>query len=99
MIPHPPISTRTDTLFPYTTLFRSLHIRGLRPVQDYLPWPCWTQRPPRPRPEDQDAGRLPLLLCPYPPCKEFPLPLSIRIDDESRDHNAFGGMAKGILRH
>src|SRR3546814_13025024 len=24
MIPSPPISTRTDTLFPYTTLFRSL---------------------------------------------------------------------------
>src|SRR3546814_7295021 len=23
MIPHPPRSTRTDTLFPYTTLFRS----------------------------------------------------------------------------
>src|SRR3546814_7258542 len=27
MIRHPPISTRTDTLFPYTTLFRSL-VRG-----------------------------------------------------------------------
>src|SRR3546814_3751378 len=26
MIPRPPISTRTDTLFPYTTLFRSLTI-------------------------------------------------------------------------
>src|SRR3546814_6712714 len=25
MILRPPISTRTDTLFPYTTLFRSLH--------------------------------------------------------------------------
>src|SRR3546814_12590139 len=25
MIPRPPISTRTDTLFPYTTLFRSPH--------------------------------------------------------------------------
>src|SRR3546814_20993264 len=29
MIRRPPRSTRTDTLFPYTTLFRSL---GLRPV-------------------------------------------------------------------
>src|SRR3546814_19840616 len=28
MIRRPPISTRTDTLFPYTTLFRSRH--GLR---------------------------------------------------------------------
>src|SRR3546814_16991025 len=26
MIRRPPISTRTDTLFPYTTLFRSLHL-------------------------------------------------------------------------
>src|SRR3546814_1476356 len=26
MIPLPPRSTRTDTLFPYTTLFRSLHL-------------------------------------------------------------------------
>src|SRR3546814_20937767 len=28
MIRRPPISTRTDTLFPYTTLFRSLHRGG-----------------------------------------------------------------------
>src|SRR3546814_18607163 len=28
MLRRPPISTRTDTLFPYTTLFRSLH-RGV----------------------------------------------------------------------
>src|SRR3546814_6255782 len=28
MIPRPPRSTRTDTLFPYTTLFRSEHRRG-----------------------------------------------------------------------
>src|SRR3546814_8482880 len=27
MIPRPPISTRTDTLFPYTTLFRSLTMK------------------------------------------------------------------------
>src|SRR3546814_2484392 len=28
MIRPPPRSTRTDTLFPYTTLFRSVHIAG-----------------------------------------------------------------------
>src|SRR3546814_8627489 len=28
MIRRPPRSTRTDTLFPYTTLFRSLHVRS-----------------------------------------------------------------------
>src|SRR3546814_3896752 len=31
MIRRPPRSTRTDTLFPYTTLFRSLDLRGLVP--------------------------------------------------------------------
>src|SRR3546814_8873694 len=29
MIPRPPISTRTDTLFPYPTLVRSLHEIGV----------------------------------------------------------------------
>src|SRR3546814_9585783 len=33
MIRRPPISTRTDTLFPYTTLFRSLIIRGTTPPE------------------------------------------------------------------
>src|SRR3546814_16575452 len=31
MIRRPPRSTRTDTLFPYTTLFRSVEGRGRRP--------------------------------------------------------------------
>src|SRR3546814_17216985 len=35
MIQRPPRSTRTDTLFPYTTLFRS--IEQLRSSQDRLP--------------------------------------------------------------
>src|SRR3546814_16111227 len=33
MIRRPPKSTRTDTLFPYTTLFRSHHARPLLPRQ------------------------------------------------------------------
>src|SRR3546814_3703917 len=32
MIRRPPRSTRTDTLFPYTTLFRSLHAQRLHEV-------------------------------------------------------------------
>src|SRR3546814_20821012 len=28
MVRHPPISTRTDPLFPYTTLFRSIEVRA-----------------------------------------------------------------------
>src|SRR3546814_17945828 len=34
MIRRPPRSTRTDTLFPYTTLFRSLHPRRWRQHRD-----------------------------------------------------------------
>src|SRR3546814_3706055 len=30
MIRRPPRSTRTDTLFPYTTLFRSIHVTQFR---------------------------------------------------------------------
>src|SRR3546814_3452737 len=40
MIRRPPRSTRTDTLFPYTTLFRS----GARPVQ-YITASTFTSRP------------------------------------------------------
>src|SRR3546814_105238 len=32
MIRRPPISTRTDTLFPYATLFRSLQLKGAGPT-------------------------------------------------------------------
>src|SRR3546814_5564628 len=32
MIRRPPLSTRTDTLFPYTTLFRSLHARDVAEI-------------------------------------------------------------------
>src|SRR3546814_18859962 len=34
MIRRPPRSTRTDTLFPYTTLFRSLPDGNLRPLEE-----------------------------------------------------------------
>src|SRR3546814_14535533 len=38
MIRRPPRSTRTDTLFPYTTLFRSQSVRDmLAEVQKYVP--------------------------------------------------------------
>src|SRR3546814_989371 len=36
MIRRPPRSTHTDTLFPYTTLFRS-HVRPIRRAQPVLP--------------------------------------------------------------
>src|SRR3546814_1036483 len=55
MILRPPISTRTDTLFPYTTLFRSrrLHARvprgdGIAAQGDLPPHPQ-ARRPPGPQ--------------------------------------------------
>src|SRR3546814_8842192 len=43
MIRRPPRSTRTDTLFPYTTLFRSLDI-----ASDHPGWRC-TEQPHMPK--------------------------------------------------
>src|SRR3546814_4540043 len=52
MIRRPPRSTRTDTLFPYTTLFRSAANRVLRGREEVLgfvtrvlgsAWPTWRQ--------------------------------------------------------
>src|SRR3546814_7235899 len=39
MIRRPPRSTRTDTLFPYTTLFRSLALEAITPLlrQEHIP--------------------------------------------------------------
>src|SRR3546814_4460087 len=43
MIRRPPRSTRTDTLFPYTTLFRSLRVYGHR-EPDFLQLPAGIHR-------------------------------------------------------
>src|SRR3546814_6393470 len=50
MIRRPPRSTRTDTLFPYTTLFRSP-----KTAQGFAKPPHWTNEPP-PRPKAVDAS-------------------------------------------
>src|SRR3546814_7114967 len=66
MIRRPPRSTRTDTLFPYTTLFRSrtatvrtasvrTHPAGLRPAVRRHARPA--VRPPSARPVELDALR------------------------------------------
>src|SRR3546814_4585957 len=51
MIRRPPRSTRTDTLFPYTTLFRSV-LRGKRPQH----YGCPTPRSAKPQKHLADAG-------------------------------------------
>src|SRR3546814_4340341 len=66
MIRRPPRSTRTDTLFPYTTLFRSQHLRArprgraarLQPVPLSRPRPQLPRRPgagTRPRSEEHTS--------------------------------------------
>src|SRR3546814_4054974 len=40
MIRRPPRSTRTDTLFPYTTLFRSVSTSAISRCQTTAPRPC-----------------------------------------------------------
>src|SRR3546814_9941934 len=51
MIRRPPRSTRTDTLFPYTTLFRSLSLRRIH-VAGLVTVAAWADR------AADDAGRL-----------------------------------------
>src|SRR3546814_2737041 len=53
MIRRPPRSTRTDTLFPYTTLFRS-HRTGRRGRAGPGDRP-WCRRPADPRPEGRSS--------------------------------------------
>src|SRR3546814_1227878 len=48
MIRRPPRSTRTDTLFPYTTLFRSGSAPIAGPSAGSAPGPEWKRRVPRP---------------------------------------------------
>src|SRR3546814_5397250 len=57
MIRRPPSSTRTDTLFPYTTLFRSLGGHRFRPGRGLLP------AEGRSRPADHAST------VPPPPCR------------------------------
>src|SRR3546814_14207299 len=70
MIRRPPRSTRTDTLFPYTTLFRSARVhdvgRGIHlPRQRQARWRQRRPHPPRPaeglggqQPRDRKSTRL-----------------------------------------
>src|SRR3546814_7364954 len=64
MIRRPPRSTRTDTLFPYTTLFRSDGARVHHPLpRDRFrgrppPRPRRQARPPRSRPKDRRGIRM-----------------------------------------
>src|SRR3546814_11658008 len=60
MIRRPPRSTRTDTLFPYTTLFRSpatFHVQKLFHSR-HLPLPAHTRAQQQPRMVPRAQGRL-----------------------------------------
>src|SRR3546814_17975284 len=60
MIRRPPRSTRTDTLFPYTTLFRSRAPQSVRspPVRDPPPSDPWADGP-APQQHHSDLHRVP----------------------------------------
>src|SRR3546814_14433229 len=60
MILRPPISTRTDTLFPYTTLFRSLPAR----IPRNFPKPQRFKRPGDSAAHIKLVKKLPCCLCP-----------------------------------
>src|SRR3546814_20555074 len=47
MIRRPPISTRTDTLFPYTTLFRRCRATAVIDIGAVRPYPDRTHRSPQ----------------------------------------------------
>src|SRR3546814_8562224 len=66
MIRRPPRSTRTDTLFPYTTLFRSPHLQALQaPAHG---------RSVRPKPCAARLWQAPALPGPLPPVPPQALP-------------------------
>src|SRR3546814_13141419 len=54
MIRRPPRSTRTDTLFPHTTLFRSIAMSSL--PGDKLPFMSWTEDRDKELSEDWASG-------------------------------------------
>src|SRR3546814_19412909 len=56
MIRRPPRSTRTATLFPYTTLFRSCRPRRARARAGFHPCPEQRRRPRHPAPRCREAA-------------------------------------------
>src|SRR3546814_2204062 len=76
MIRRPPRSTRTDTLFPYTTLFRSRG-RGIDPLPRIVRHRC--------RKRFQPFGRQPLILFPRPATAALYADFAWAIDDQLGD--------------
>src|SRR3546814_4590555 len=64
MIRRPPRSTRTDTLFPYPTLFRSTQQRGLQEGWR-VQWTGWLLQPIPPHAHPQVNWRLCPAQCPF----------------------------------
>src|SRR3546814_7616773 len=81
MITRPPRSTRTDTLFPYTTLFRSRYATGrIGRVRPHPPHPISTVSLCR---RDGEPGQLRNKIARKPPSGTFAL--------AARAHRAIGG--------
>src|SRR3546814_8382856 len=77
MIRRPPRSTRTDTLFPYTTLFRSRAVLPLDQADPQNPPLPGHQRECRPDPDRRRPHRIPL--APHGPDRTEPRPKPARL--------------------
>src|SRR3546814_15407149 len=78
MIRRPPRSTRTDTLFPYTTLFRSLRPGGR------LAYVCWADRADNPWVRIPAGAARQYLELPAPPPDDLPGQFSMANGDRVR---------------
>src|SRR3546814_3664519 len=94
MIRRPPRSTRTDTLFPYTTLFRSLARHAARQQAPERAQQGERQREParlRQPPQGEAAARQPLHRRPREveaPCRRAPGPLTRAVVQRSEEHTS-----------
>src|SRR3546814_6610985 len=88
MIRRPPRSTRTDTLFPYTTLFRST-LKAL-PDEENFPQVCKREQKLKPVSVDSWAGFLFINLDPHPQqtLEQFLGPISNKLIDRSEEHTS-----------
>src|SRR3546814_3365514 len=62
MIRRPPRSTRTDTLFPYTTLFRSSNPAATCPTMSRIRSIYWVMSPAAPRRSEEHTSELQSLM-------------------------------------
>src|SRR3546814_12429437 len=94
MIRRPPRSTRTDTLFPYTTLFRSVARQPRAPVLEPRLHHLLDQQPAKPRAIDEQIARDFAPVGKRDVLDQAALAVSRRIDDAALDARPPAGLGK-----